>query len=167
MLDFILVRSIFVLIFGFAAAYFRPAGEEWWSAALVGGAIAGFAIFVETRVARVNLKRLIGMAGGLLVGLFCAGLVSLVLGRLGAEASRNLHCVQIVCLLLLVYVGAVTGAAKGELLNLGAFGGVFGTETDIRHNHKILDTSVIIDGRIADIADTGFLDGVLVIPQFV
>ncbi len=32
---------------------------------------------------------------------------------------------------------------------------------------KILDTSVIIDGRIADIAETGFLDGILVIPQFV
>jgi len=44
---------------------------------------------------------------------------------------------------------------------------VFGVETDIRRSHKILDTSVIIDGRIADIAETGFLDGVLVIPQFV
>ena len=32
---------------------------------------------------------------------------------------------------------------------------------------KILDTSVIIDGRIADIAETGFLDGILMIPQFV
>jgi uncharacterized protein YacL len=61
----------------------------------------------------------------------------------------------------------VTGAAKGDLLNLGALGGLFGAEKDVRNNHKILDTSVIIDGRIADIADTGFLDGVLVIPQFV
>ena len=33
--------------------------------------------------------------------------------------------------------------------------------------HKILDTSVIIDGRIADISATGFLEGVLVVPQFV
>ncbi|MFP9170390.1 PIN domain-containing protein, partial [Enterococcus faecalis] len=32
---------------------------------------------------------------------------------------------------------------------------------------KILDTSVIIDGRIADICQTGFLEGVIVIPQFV
>ena len=67
----------------------------------------------------------------------------------------------------LVYFGGVIGAAKGELLNLGALGGVFGSETDVRSNQKILDTSVIIDGRIADIADTGFLDGVLVVPQFV
>ncbi len=33
--------------------------------------------------------------------------------------------------------------------------------------HKILDTSVIIDGRIADICKTGFLEGVLVVPRFV
>ena len=31
----------------------------------------------------------------------------------------------------------------------------------------ILDTSVIIDGRIADIGETGFIDGLLIIPQFV
>src|SRR5207249_10111596 len=83
------------------------------------------------------------------------------------EHSHVLRLVQAVCLLLLVYFGAVLGAVKGELLNLGALGGLFGVETDVRRNHKILDTSVIIDGRIADIADTGFLDGILVIPQFV
>ena len=36
-----------------------------------------------------------------------------------------------------------------------------------RKNYKVLDTSVIIDGRIADVADTGFLDGIYVIPEFV
>ena len=35
------------------------------------------------------------------------------------------------------------------------------------HKYKILDTSVIIDGRIYDIAKTGFLEGVLLIPNFV
>jgi uncharacterized protein YacL len=37
----------------------------------------------------------------------------------------------------------------------------------VKHEHKILDTSVIIDGRIADICKTGFLEGTLVIPEFV
>lgn len=40
-------------------------------------------------------------------------------------------------------------------------------EVNTKYEHKILDTSVIIDGRIADICKTGFLDGVLVIPSFV
>jgi uncharacterized protein YacL len=65
------------------------------------------------------------------------------------------------------YVGLVVGASKGEMLNLGALGGLFGGEQTIEQSFKILDTSVIIDGRIADIVETGFLDGTLVIPQFV
>ncbi|PYM04340.1 MAG: hypothetical protein DMD82_14715 [Candidatus Rokuibacteriota bacterium] len=36
-----------------------------------------------------------------------------------------------------------------------------------RELHKVLDTSVIIDGRIADICETGFVDGTLIVPQFV
>ncbi len=39
--------------------------------------------------------------------------------------------------------------------------------TVITRNYKLLDTSVIIDGRIADISETGFIEGVLVVPQFV
>ena len=39
--------------------------------------------------------------------------------------------------------------------------------TGPQRRYKILDTSVIIDGRIADVCETGFVDGTLVIPQFV
>jgi uncharacterized protein YacL len=67
----------------------------------------------------------------------------------------------------MAYVGLIVGANKGDLLNLAALGGVFGGEKQSRKSYKILDTSVIIDGRIADIAETGFLDGVIVTPQFV
>ncbi|MGY4798026.1 PIN/TRAM domain-containing protein [Lysinibacillus sp. FSL K6-0057] len=38
---------------------------------------------------------------------------------------------------------------------------------EVRGSYKLLDTSVIIDGRIADISETGFIEGVLVVPQFV
>jgi len=37
----------------------------------------------------------------------------------------------------------------------------------LKHSFKVLDTSVIIDGRVADIADAQFLDGTVIIPQFV
>ncbi len=70
-------------------------------------------------------------------------------------------------MLIMAYVGLVVGAGKGDLLNLAALGGLFGGERQNKRSYKILDTSVIIDGRIADIAETGFLDGVIVIPQFV
>ena len=67
----------------------------------------------------------------------------------------------------MTYVGLAVGSAKGDMLNLAALGGLFGGEKASRQSFKILDTSVVIDGRIADIAETGFLDGILVLPQFV
>jgi uncharacterized protein YacL len=64
------------------------------------------------------------------------------------------------------YVGLMVGAAKGEYLDLSALGGLFGDGT-AKPECKILDTSVIIDGRIADVAETGFLGGALIIPHFI
>ncbi len=167
MTDLILFRAIFVLIFAVSAAYLRPDGIAAWAAALAGCGVALVVILLERRVERISLKRLIGISFGVIAGLVSAALVSVVLGRLGGQNPAVIRIAEVVSLLAFLYFGAVTGGAKGDLLNLGAFGGLFGIETDVRRNHKILDTSVIIDGRIADIADTGFLDGVLVIPQFV
>ena len=40
-------------------------------------------------------------------------------------------------------------------------------ELEVKNVEKLLDTSVIIDGRIADISETGFIEGSLIVPQFV
>jgi uncharacterized protein YacL len=73
---------------------------------------------------------------------------------------------QLVVLLLMTYVGLLVGASKGDYLDLTALGGIF-TEKGVKKSVKILDTSVIIDGRVADIVESGFLEGTIVIPQFV
>jgi uncharacterized protein YacL len=65
------------------------------------------------------------------------------------------------------YVGLIVGAVKGDYLDLSALGGIFVEKGAAKSHSLILDTSVIIDGRVADIAETGFLSGMLVIPQFV
>ena len=67
----------------------------------------------------------------------------------------------------MTYIGLVVGASKGDLLNLAALGGLFSGERAAKRNTKVIDTSAIIDGRIADIAETGFLEGTLIIPEFV
>ena len=87
MLDFIVVRAIFVLILGATAAYFRSGEMPLWAAGFAGAAIAAAAIILETRIQRVRLKRLIGIAGGTIAGLVCSALVSVVLGRLGADVA--------------------------------------------------------------------------------
>jgi len=166
-LEFILIRVLFVIVLAGAAAYFRPSELAVWVAWILGVGLGGLAILIERRMERISLNRLLGLTLGAASGLACAALLSLAIGRFADDTSGTLRFIQIACLLLLVYIGAVTGAAKGDLLNLAALGGLFGAESETRVNQKILDTSVIIDGRIADVADTGFLDGVLVVPQFV
>lgn len=167
MIDFLLIRAFFITTLAAAAAWFRPSSTPLWAAAGVGALLACVAILVELRLRKTSLKRLLGTAVGLLVGLSCAALTSVVLGRLGLDSYPGLRLVEVFSLVLFGWFGAVLGAAKGDLLNLSAMGEVFAGENSTRQNYKILDTSVIIDGRVADIADTGFLDGVLVVPQFV
>jgi uncharacterized protein YacL len=99
--------------------------------------------------------------------MIAALLIALVIGRNASGTYSTIPFVQITILILLVYAGLVIGASKGDILNLSALGGVFGGEAPRKDRINILDTSVIIDGRIADIAETGFLDGTLAIPQFV
>jgi uncharacterized protein YacL len=166
-LDQILFRASFVALIGAFAFYLRPLGAP--PAVAVAGAVilsvAGF--LIEKRIEVLPLKRLFGAAIGALFGILCAFLIALILGHIGGNQSPTLQFLEIGVLLSLFYLGMSIGASKGDSLNLAALGGVFGGETGVRKTFKILDTSVIIDGRIADIAETGFLEGALVIPQFV
>jgi len=74
---------------------------------------------------------------------------------------------SVTALVMLTYLGLSIGTAKGDLLNLDAFGGVFTGEPSSAQQCKVLDTSVIIDGRIADVCTAQFLEGTLLVPQFV
>jgi uncharacterized protein YacL len=132
------------------------------------GLVLGLGIVLfEIRVKEVSLKRLIGAAIGSTLGIMGAFLMAMVLGWALSGGHPALPFLQILILLWMTYIGLVLGANKGDMLNLAALGGIFGGEKAGKQASKILDTSVIIDGRIADIAETGFLDGTLVIPQFV
>jgi uncharacterized protein YacL len=163
MLDLLIVRAVFIVVLTVCAIFLAPQELSTWQAAAGGLLLGGGIILFEVRLEQVSLKRLIGAAFGSVLGILGAFLVSLVLDGVVQDA-RLLH----VCVLLwMAYVGLIVGAKKGDMLNLSALGGIFGGEKSSKKAFKILDTSVIIDGRIADIAETGFLDGVLIIPQFV
>ena len=168
MVDLWIVRLIFVAVVSLSTIALKPFGiPAWWQAALVGG-LSGFAIIIfEVRLRRATLKRLIGAAVGSLLGMVGALVMSLVLDLSDAFHYQTLSFLEIGLLLLMTYIGLVVGASKGDMLNLAALGGLFGAEKTAKKSQKILDTSVIIDGRIADICETSFVDGTLVIPQFV
>src|SRR5437763_9268807 len=165
-MDMGIIRIVFVVVMGVAAYFLRPFGLEKWPSAAVGAGIGLCILVFEIRLRAVSLKRLIGAVIGSILGIFGAYLFSLVI-RESLAPGNTQHFLELLVLLLMAYVGLIVGANKGDLLNLSALGGIFGGEKMGKKIYKILDTSVIIDGRIADIAETGFLDGVLVLPQFV
>lgn len=165
--DAVLIRILFVLIVAVAAYFQEPFQLDGPWGAAVGVVLGGAIVVFEIRLGRVSLKRLIGAAIGSVLGILGAFLMSHVLEDSFGDNMHTVPFIQLAILLMMAYVGLVVGASKGDMLNLAALGGLFGSEKASKQTFKILDTSVIIDGRIADIAETGFLDGVLVIPQFV
>ncbi len=165
-MDLFALRLLFIVIFSVCCWFFRPFGVSPWASAGLGAAISGLIIFFELRVRALSLRRLFGAVIGSLLGIVGAFLFSLVL-RNSLPDGRTRSLLQVSVLLLMTYIGLVVGASKGDLLNLAALGGLFSVERPGKRNTKVIDTSAVIDGRIADIADTGFLEGTLIIPEFV
>ena len=137
--------------------------------ALIGGCIgcliAILIILVEQRVKNISLKAVVGGVLGLIIGLIIANLFSCVLLFYYPEKSLTYLTVYLLINFLVGFLGLAIGVKKGEELILGESGGL--KDTSAQESYKILDTSVIIDGRIADISETGFIEGTLIIPQFV
>ncbi len=165
-MDLVIIRAIFVLTLGVSCWFLQPFGLGHIFNVGLGIALGLAVVVFEIRLRAVSLKRLIGAAIGSLLGIIGAYLFSVVI-RTSISDGHLQSFLQIFVMLLMAYVGLIVGATKGDLLNLSALGGIFGGEKQSKKSYKILDTSVIIDGRIADIAETGFLDGILVIPSFV
>jgi uncharacterized protein YacL len=108
----------------------------------------------------------LGAVAGSVVGIIAATLFCLILRTVPLSSSTS-SALQILVLLVMMYMGLQVGASKGDLLNTVTLGTVSAGDQSTRHSTKLLDTSVIIDGRIADIAEAGFLDGALIVPEFV
>jgi len=134
---------------------------------LVGGLLlAALTLLIEKGLKKIPFKNLLGSFVGLILGILVANLLSNVF-------FPNLYSEQQIVLPLLSvlygvcgYIGLQIGFRKGEEIHLPSWK-VFSKNAPKSENAKILDTSVIIDGRIADITETGFVEGALIIPQFV
>ena len=162
---FILARLLFTVAVAYTAYHLRPIGPDPLLNVLFGLGLAGTAVLFEWLLRDLALTNLIGAIFGGAVGLALA----MGIGAALYWADHNDERVAFLegfLLLLLPYLGLVIGGRKGEWLEPARLVTLFRASGPQR-NYKILDTSVIIDGRIADLCDTGFMDGTLVIPQFV
>jgi uncharacterized protein YacL len=166
--DVVIIRLIFAGILVASGYVLKPINGRHWLSAAAGAVIAVCIIFFERRIRRASLKTLIGAAVGSILGIIGAFLIGSLISRQEspAVAAEMKTFLTLALTFFMAYVGLMVGAAKGDYLELSALGGIL-TDKASRRDLKILDTSVIIDGRIADVAETGFLTGSLIIPQFI
>ena len=154
-----IVIAALVIIFGLIFFRLTP---------MIGKQGNKFADNIVTDLQKVSTNNLIMGTIGLLIGLLIAFLASRIYaGMLPAPIEIILN---VISYLLLGYVGIVVATKSGTdihtLLN-AAKKGNSKNKSKSEATPKIFDTSVIIDGRIADIMKTGFIEGPIVIPEFV
>jgi len=124
--------------------------------------------WIEDKLQKTPLADIVGGTIGMVIGLLVAYLLTPSIQKLPIVGWP----VQFFVSILLAYLGLRIGFTKREdLVSLFA-GKLVSRDKDKKQTlkageAKLLDTSVIIDGRIADLVQTGFLDGVLIIPSFV
>jgi uncharacterized protein YacL len=164
--DVVIIRLIFTGILVGSGYFLQPIKNDPWISAGAGAVIAVCIILFERRIRRASLKTLIGAAVGSILGIIGAFLIGSLISRQETPHPELKTFVTLALTFFMAYVGLMVGAAKGDYLELSALGGIL-TDKTSRRDLKILDTSVIIDGRIADVAETGFLTGSLIIPQFI
>ncbi|MBI2834490.1 MAG: PIN domain nuclease [Acidobacteria bacterium] len=164
---FIVARILFVAGVTYAAVLLQPIriGPPVVSNLAFALVLSGLIVGFEVRLREAAVTQLLGALIGAGIGLVIARTIGAALFWADA-GDRRVVFLHSFILLMLPYLGLVIGARKGEWLEPSRLIGLFRTSGPGRR-YKILDTSVIIDGRIADVCETGFLDGTLVIPQFV
>jgi uncharacterized protein YacL len=162
---FVLARLLFVAAVGYSAYQLQPLSGGALPNLEFGTVMGALIVALEMRLRDISVTHMVGALLGGAVGLAAAKTIGAALywANLGDGRVVFLHSL---ILLGLPYLGLVMGARKGEWLEPSNLIGMFRAASP-RRRYKILDTSVIIDGRIADICETGFMDGTLVIPQFV
>jgi len=137
----------------------RPAGA---AIAFILGAVL---MYLETRIRRTQFKIIWSSTIGTYAGVFLGWSLGVVYKNITDDAPTALF-IRIFFLIIMPYIGFLVGVQKSEWLNPAHLFRFF-KEKSVGRSYKLLDTSVIIDGRITDICDTGFIEGTLVIPQFV
>jgi len=164
--DVIIIRLVFTAILVAGGYILRPVPGNPWISAVIGSLVAACIILFELRIRRATLKTLIGAAVGSIMGIVGAYLIASLIMRQESMPHEVRTFLTLALVFFMAYVGLMVGAAKGDYIELSALGGIF-SDKAAKRDLKILDTSVIIDGRIADVAETGFLTGTLIIPQFI
>ena len=161
----ILLRILFVVASVALGSLFAQNFEQPLLTGLLFGLAGSLAvILVEFLLKRVSVKDLMAFLAGLILGLILAVLLSMGLSYFAFFKDSRFAFLPIAINLFCLYFGIALALNKKEEilgfklpLGLGKSG----------FAPKVLDTSVIIDGRVAEVLAIGFLDGEIIVPRFV
>src|SRR5262249_11565938 len=154
---FALARALFVAAVAYAAAVLHPLPVSLPANIGFALVLAALVVFFESRLGETSVTRVLRSLVGCAIRLGLARAVGAALFWADAGDSK-VEFLHSFVLLVLPYLGLVLGAKHGEWLEPARLISLFRAAGPQRR-YKILDTSVIIDGRIADVCETGFVDG--------
>ena len=132
---------------------------------VIGFAVAVIIIFFEFIMRRVSVRGLSSAVFGLIFGLIMAKLVSDTLALIHLDETV-FYSLRVVLTLVFCYLGMIVAIRGRDEFNIIVPYVKFSRQGQ-KDEMVILDTSVIIDGRIADICTTKFLEGKFIVPRFV
>jgi uncharacterized protein YacL len=159
----VLFRAFILALLAHAGYVYTPFDGQPGAGLALGLIIGLGMIALEAKVRSVPGPHMVGALVGGVTGLFGA---RFLWGALAGLDVMGEHFVHALLVIFLCYMGVVIGGSKGEWFEPARIIAAFKDSSRL-HQYKVLDTSVIIDGRIVDICETGFIEGVLVAPQFV
>ena len=146
-----------------------PFGLHALPAAGLGFFVAMIVLLAELRLRHAEISGLMWGAVGLVLGLLASLLITLVIART-SEPEPTKSFFEFTSLISLGFLGLVVGMRGGRELHhipLPESLEIAVRPSAVTVQMKLLDTSVLIDGRVADICETHFLDGSLGLPRFV
>ncbi|MBA7495271.1 putative PIN and TRAM-domain containing protein YacL [subsurface metagenome] len=137
-----------------------------WIPTLLGGWVATLVVVAERGLSRTSVRVIIIGGCGLALGVILANLIAYPL-LLIAPLKSFAPYILLLTNLIFASVGVTVATKREEEIYSFLFRPGRKTAGASRAAYKILDTSVIIDGRITDLCKTGFIEGTLIIPNFV
>ena len=164
------LRAFFIIVSTIVGYYVGSLMGNLNTSWMIGGAITGLIgssiiVIVEVLMRRFSIRNLSAAVFGLIFGFFMAWILTSVL-KLIPMSIELFSSLQIILILIFCYLGMVIAMRGKDEFNL-IIPYVKFVRQDEREDIVLLDTSVIIDGRIADILQTKFVEGRIVIPRFV
>ncbi|RJQ46601.1 MAG: PIN domain-containing protein [Nitrospiraceae bacterium] len=159
-----LYRIIFFLIFTAGGYILGLRAEASYWGLLWGAGVGAIALILEYVLTKVGFGTVVGGLIGLSVGLLFAKLIYFPIKTIFTNIDGTY--IAVVFNTLFGYSGLLLGLRTGKDFTLSNIVKAFKTRVEEEHA-KLIDTSVIIDGRIADVCETGFLEGTFIIPQFI